>query len=275
MAQQLPEEQTVEDFTLQYYINLIPRDAEKAAKGLSEFKHPLAKVFLAYMYLNGDVSIDNKSTEINALMYKASQQLFKKYRGKTRYDFSMKYAYEDIDQLLLHLKAMYEVVKDRPDVPCWLFERHARATAKAFAPYWNNNRDTYTISTDCGSFLGSDAMKILLTISKEFASDERPVKNVGSTNQLYIAPQPLSYQEMEQLEKWNGKLWKNLKTWSEGSPLQSNMYNLLRFSYYDVLQQMEQRFIKKGLPGIEARSLSLKILKVTVGCNLDEYCGKE
>jgi|GEM_PF-3016799 len=274
MAEVYTPENIIEKYTLQYYVNLIPENPQQAAAGLKQFKNPISKVFLAYMYLNGDVEVENKVATVNNLMNDALSVIFKNYRGKTRYDFSMKYSYEEIEQLLRHMKAMYEVLKDRPDMPCWLFERHPKETKNVFQPYWNNSRDEYTVSTDCGNFLDSEEMRILLTVSKEFASDDREIKNVNLINKLYVLPAPIAHQEIETLEQWNGKLWRNLKTWSAGSPLQQNMYKLLRFSYYDALQSLEVHFMSKGFPGLEARALGLKILKEAVGCNLDEYCGK-
>lgn len=274
MAEDLAPTVEVEKHTLQYYVNLIPQDPQTAAAGLVQFKNPISKVYLAYMYLNDDVKVQNKTATVNDLMNNALAQVFKGYKGKTRYDFAMKYSYEDVGQLIRHLKAMYEVVKDRPDMPCWLFERHSEITKEAFQPYWNSSRDEYTVSSDCGSFMELEEMRILMLVSKEFASDEKPLQNANLINRLFIVPQLISRQEMETLEDWNGKLWANLKTWAGGSPLQQNMYSLLRFSFYDALQALETHFMLKGLPGLEARSLGLKIIKESVGCNLDQYCGK-
>jgi len=259
-------------YTLQYYINLIEKDPSKALAGLKQFKHPIADIFVAYLYLNEDVAVNNKIITVNKLMNAAMQRVFKNYRGKTRYDFSLKYSYDDMQQLLSHLKAMYEVVKDRPDIPCWMFERHPKMMEKAFAPYWNNRRDDYSVSVDCGTFMDSEEMQMLWQVSKSFASKEMELKKIGGINKYYITAKPLSHQEMEKLEKWNGMLWRNLKSWSSASPLQKNMYTLLRFCYYDALHKLENHFMQKGLPGIEARSLGLKVIKESVGCNLNEYC---
>ncbi len=106
-------------------------------------------------------------------MNEATAEVFKGYRGETRYDFSLKYANEDLEQLLRHLKAVYEVLKVRPDMPCWLLERHPRAVRRAFDPYWNNSRDAYTVSNDCGSFLDIPEMKVLRLYPKSF----QPMKN--------------------------------------------------------------------------------------------------
>jgi hypothetical protein len=271
MAEEMESDAAIEDFTLQYYINMIPKDPATAAAGLEQFKNPISKVFLAYIYLNEDLQVLDKTTTVNKLMNTSLEQVFKGYRGETRYDFSMKYSYEKVGQLLQHLKAMYEVLKERPDIPCWLFERHPRLMKETFQPYWQNRRDDYTVSNDCGSFMDLEELRILSLVSEEFAESKTAYKDVKGINQLYIFPQPIPHQEIEELEKWNGKLWKNLKSLETGSPLQQNMYSLLRFSYYDALQVLETHFMFKGLPGIEARSLGLKILKETVGENLKTY----
>ena len=267
-------ESFIEQYGLQYYINHIAKDPKKAAQGLQQMKHPMAKVYLAYLYLNKDIPTPNNSS-INQLMYAATQQVFKNYRGKTRYDFSMKYHYEDLEQLLLHARSIYEVVKLRPDFPYWLFERHPETCTKVFAPYWNTTKDNYSVSLDGLSFLDIKGMRTLIAVSKDFASDERPIEQPGRINQVFTLPTPMKYQDIEALEKWNGKLWKSLKNWYSGSALQENMYVVLRFAYYDALQNMEQHFINKGLPGLEARALSLQVIKESVGCYLDDYCSDE
>ena len=278
MAEEMELEEGIEEYTLQYYINMIPKDPLTAAAGLKQFKNPISKVFLAYLYLNEDLAYLNEDMEkvdkaviVNELMNASLEKVFKNYRGETRYDFSMKYSYEEVGQLLEHMKAMYEVLKERPDIPCWLFERHPKLMKKTFQPYWQNRRDDYTVSNDCGSFMDLEELRVLSLVSEEFGDDKMTFEGIKGVNKLYIAPQPISHQEIEALEKWNGNLWKNLKALEGGSALQQNMYGLLRFSYYDALQVLETHFMFKGMPGIEARSLGLKILKETVGDNLKSY----
>jgi hypothetical protein len=278
MAEEMESKDVIEEYTLQYYINRIPKDPLTAAAGLKQFKNPISKVFLAYLYLNEDLTYLNDDMEavdktviVNQLMNASLGKVFKNYRGETRYDFSMKYSYEDVGQLLQHLKAMYEVLKERPDIPCWLFSRHPKLMKKTFQPYWDNRRDNYTVSNDCGSFMDLEELRVLSLVSEEFAESKTTFKGIKGINQLYIAPHPIPHQEIEALEKWNGNLWKNLKSLESGSPLQQNMYSLLRFSYYDALQVLETHFMFKGMPGIEARSLGLKILKKAVGENLSTY----
>ncbi|MCH2045062.1 MAG: SPOR domain-containing protein [Saprospiraceae bacterium] len=262
----------VKDYSLQYYLNMIEKKPYTADEGLKEFKHPLAKVYRAYMYLNGDVP--SQKAKVNKLMHEAIDMVFANYRGETRYDFSMKYAYEDLDQLIKHLRAVHEAVKDEPEVPCWLFKRHPRITAIAFAPYWNNSRDNYEVSSDCGTFMNMEEMRILMTISKDFASDPTAYKgNLAKVNQLYAMPQPMDNASAKKLEVWNGKLWDGLKQWSTGSPLQAKTYEALRFAYYDALRKLEDLYINRGFSALDARSLGLQVLKYSAGCSLDEYCG--
>jgi len=263
----------VEEYTLQYYINMIEKQPFVADQGLREFQHPLAKVYRAYMYLNGDVP--NQRHLINGLMHEAIAQTFTNYTLPTQYDFSMKYAYEDLNQLIKHLRAVHEAVKDEPAVPCWLFERHPQATSEAFAPYWNSDRDAYSISSSCGSFFETNEMRVLMAIGEDFASQEKGyLMNMGTLQELYANPQALPLDEMQKLEEWNEKLWVSLDQWATGSPLQDKMHTALRFSYYDALRVLEDGFLFKGFSNKDARGLGLKVLKYSVGCSLDEYCGK-
>ena len=273
LSREMTFEPGVEDYTLQYYVNLIDQQPFIADQGLRQFQHPLAKVYRAYMYLNGDVT--DQQHLINSLMHEAIEQTFSNYQLPTQYDFSMKYAYEDLDQLIKHLRAVHEAVKDEPDVPCWLFERHPTETAEAFAPYWNSDRDAYNISSSCGTFFELTEMRVLMAIAEDFASQEQAyLVNMGTLQQLYGQPNALPLDEMQSLEEWNEKLWVSLDQWATGSPLQDKMHVALRFAYYDALRVLEDKFIMHGFSNKDARGLGLKVLKYSVGCSLDEYCGK-
>lgn len=260
----------VEDYSLQYYLNLIDSDPFAAEQGLKRFKHPLAKVYLAYLYRNGDIKIENTQSVINNLMHEAIDQVFSSYRLKTRYDFSQKYSYEDIRQLIMHLRAVHEAVKDEPQVPCWMFRRHPQLAAEAFAPHFGNERDEFEVSSDCGSFMDLPQMQILMTIAKDMGGDSK--NNLAKLNQIYAFPQALPLEKMRTLEKWNTKVWKHLYDWSKTSPLEEKTYQVLKVSYYDALRVVENYFLKLGYSNRDSRALGLQVLKYAVGCNLDAYC---
>jgi hypothetical protein len=270
LSQQQMHSQAVEDYSLQYYLNLIDSDPFAAEQGLKRFKHPLAKVYLAYIYRNGDIKIENSQQTINSLMHDAIDMVFSNYRLKTRYDFSQKYSYEDIKQLIMHLRAVHEAVKDEPQVPCWLFRRHPQLAAEAFAPYFMNERDNFEVSSDCGSFLDLPQMQVLMTIAKDMGGSKE--NNLAKLNELYAFHKALPLEEMRSLEQWNEKIWKHLYDWSKASPLQASTYKVLKVSYYETLMVVENYFLKLGYSNRDARALGLKVLKQSVGCSLDEYC---
>ncbi len=272
LSQQQLFTNAVEDYSLQYYLNLIDKDPFAAEQGLKQFKHPLAKVYLAYMYRNGDIRIANEQSTINQLMHTAIDKVFRGYRLKTRFDFSQKYSYEDVKQLILHLRAIHEAVKDEPDVPCWLFRRHPRIAAEAFAPYFGNERDEFQIASDCGSFLDLPQMQILLTIAKDMGGQKE--NKLSQINQLYAFPKAMPLQEMRDLETWNDKIWSSLYAWSKASPLQQKTYSTLKIAYYDALRVIEDYYVAKGYTNRDARALGIQVLKYAVGCSLDEYCKK-
>lgn len=263
----------IEEGTLQYYINLIGTKPYTADEGLKGFKHPLAKAYRAYMYLNGDMP--NLKSQVNDLMNEAIQMVFGNYKGETRYDFSMKYAYDDLEQLVKHLRALHEAVKDEPDFPCWLFQRHPKIIKVAFEPHWNNERDAYTISSDCGSYFSLPEMKVLMAIAQDFAATPNEYhQNSSKLQEIYLNPTPLADDKSKELEAWNDKLWKGLETWSAGSPLQAKLYSTLRFAYYDAQRVLEDNFTAKGISNSDSRALALQVLRLSAGCSLDEYCGQ-
>lgn len=273
LAKEQQKEQ-VKPFSLEYYINLIPQKPFSAEEGLQGFEHPMAKAYLAYLYLSGEVHIPNKEQVVNDLMNTAIQQTFSNFRGKTRYDFEMRYSYEEVDQLIRHLRSIQGAVIDPPAVPCWLFGRHPTVTKDAFAPYWGSERDNYEVSSSCGSFFDLEEMRILNVIASDFETQEGKQKgpDQASLTRLYTQPSMRSSAEVEEIEAWHKDLWENLSRWSQGSAFQKSMYEVLRYSYYDALIALEHFYMNKNFSLSQSRALGLYAIKALVSCRLDEYC---
>jgi hypothetical protein len=258
---------SVEQYSLQYYINMIGENPITADEGLKQFQHPLAKVYRAYMYLNGDVQMPNYQGVVNELMNVAADQVFGAYQQPTRSDFKMNYAYNNIGQLIQHLREIHEAVRDEPQVPCWLFKRHPDAASEAFAPYWKSARDNYEISSDCGSFLSMPEIRILTAISRDFA--DRPDEALSRTdfsllNRIYALPTPPNKAESAELEAWQNTFWANLKAWETGTALQKNIYHALQYSFFDAQIAIEDHFAAQGFSSADARGLALLSLKTTI-----------
>ena len=254
-------------YSLQYYINLIPSQPFEADAALQQFKHPLAKVYRAYMYLNGDIQVNNYQEVVNQLMNEACQQVFTNYKLPTRSDFKMNYAYQNIAQLLRHLREVHEAVIDEPEVPCWLFKRHTDIMVDAFAPYWNNERDEYRISSDCGSFFALPEMKVLITISRDFS--EQPDQAFQTTahnhlNALYAIPTTFNIDNGIALENWYRDFTQKMKALEDGSALQKKTMNSLQFAFHNALVVLEDYFLQHGFIAKNARSLALQTLQLAI-----------
>lgn len=266
----------IKPMSLEYYINLIPTKPFSAEEGLQGFEHPMAKVYLAYLYLSGEVHVPGKEKIINDLMNAALQQTFSGFRGKTRYDFEMRYSYTEVDQLIRHLRSIQGAVVDPPAVPCWLFERHPTVTKDAFAPYWGTKRDDYKVSASCGSFFDLEEMRILEVIAEDFetggGSEKGPDR--AALARLYTQPSMRSSTEIEEIEAWHQDLWENLNRWAQGSALQKSMYEVLRYSYYDALIALENFYMDRNFSLSQSRAIGLYAIKALVSCRLDEYCQK-
>jgi hypothetical protein len=257
----------VEQFSLQYYINLIATNPALAEQGLLQFQHPLAKAYLAYMYLNGDVQKPNYQLTVNELMNTAADQIFNNYNLPTRSNFKMDYAYRDIGQLILHLREMHEAVRDEPEVPCWLFRRHPDATETAFAPFWKSQRDDYTISADCGSFYAMPSFRTLICIARDFA--DRPDEAMAKTNntvlnQSFAMPTPLDKAASQNLEAWQAELFANLAPWQKGTALQRGTLEALEFTFFYTLVGVEDYYIEQGFTAADARTMSLEVLYTAI-----------
>ncbi len=264
--------QIIEDYSLQYYINLIGTKPFTADEGLKQFKHPLAKVYRAYMYMNGDVKIADFQQVSDKLMREAAQQIMGNYKQKTRSDFSFAYSYREPEQLIQHLREMHEASKDEPAFPCWLFQRHPDICAKVFAPYWNNERDNYQISSDCGSFFSMPSMRILLAVGRDMEENLLDKCKWSELNNCYAQPQPPTSEQIQQLNAWDGKIWSNLSKWADsGSNIQQRLYKSLYISYFDALRNLEDYFIKQGFSPTEARALGLNVVKTALEPALKDF----
>ena len=262
----------IEQFSLQYYINIIGEKPFTADEGLKQFKHPLAKAYRAYLFLHGDVQTPDMQEVVDKLMNDACKQVFANYKLKTRSDFRMSYSYKHTEQLLQHLRELHEAVKDEPDFPCWMFQRHPELCEQIFAPYWNSERDNFSISSDCGSFLALPQVKTLVAISKDFSANPQVAlaqPKFAQISHLYVLAEPLSREEMDKLEGWNTQLWTNLSKSVAGNTILQKNYQLLQIAYQDALRTIEDFYIKKGFVYTDARALGLQVLQHTVGGYLE------
>jgi glutaredoxin-related protein len=139
-----------------------------------------------------------------------------------------------------------------------MFQRHPELCEQIFAPYWNSERDNFSISSDCGSFLALPQVKTLVAISKDFSANPQDAlaqPKFAQISHLYVLAQAPAREEMDKLEGWNTQLWTNLSKSVAGNTILQKNYQLLQIAYQDALRTVEDFYLKKGFVYTDARAL--------------------
>lgn len=267
--------------TLQASVDLIGEKPFTAEEELSRRSEPMAKVYLAYIYLADLVPTPDKTNTVNNLMYDAISKIFKSYKGQTRYDYSQKYSYDNVQQLLNHLRDMQMATYDEVAVPCWLFSKHPAEMQSAFAPYWNNSKDDYRLSPGCENQGPRFEEIIILTqLAEELnPSDDHDggshaAERSASATELavlFASPLALPSTEATELTEWNRRLMTGLENFAAGGKLQRKMVNTFEVAYYEALIKVEYFFLQKGLGATDAHAAALKVINRSVNLDLNSY----
>ncbi len=262
---------------IQSYVNMIYENPFLAYGGLKSEGHPMADVYLAYMYYTGKANPkeQNKQQLIDALMNGAIQKVFVtgSYKGTTGLDFNKQYHYDNILLIIEHLSYMQDAMQDPPALPCWLFENHPKEAASMF-------NKLYSMASGCGDFMEWEELKVLKTIAEDLDHTNHAALGKGDENirlaydsrraQLYLAP-TISADEASVIETWNDRLWSALNKWSDSDPLHKKMVTPLEIAYYQALVKLENHYLGRGFNEKEAQVLGLSVLRTVVNYHLNTY----
>lgn len=255
---------------LQKAINNLAEDPFTAKAILAKSESPTARAYLAYLnFIN-----QGASTLVNNLMNRAIRDAFKtgKKLPESTFDYTATYAYNDLNQLLLHLRYVQAADLTQTATPCWLFINHPRETAFAFA---NTKAGNYTIQ-NCGGF---DSWQEIQTV-QAIATDLNAATQLNTSllsegaaerTQLFITPKPYSAAEATELEKWNVDLWKGIDTWAKSDPVHQQMVVALKVSYFQSQVLLEDYFMDRGFNVDEAKGLALAVMQSVVDYHLERF----
>jgi hypothetical protein len=256
--------------TVQYHINHLWDDPRAAMDGLAAAKTPIAKAYRAYFLY----ATEGASKDVNWLMNEAIKEAFAgKKSAFPKFDPTLRYAYEDIDQMLTHLRYVHEVSADNIAAPCWLFRKHPGPALQAFGPTAGGSN--LKLQT-CGGFWEWEEVKVLDAIAKDLCgagqmSEAACAKSQSQLAQLYLTPKALSDEERKELEAWNGKLWQGIQGWSSRDPMLGEIATALKISYLHTEVLFEDFFMDEGFNEREAKALGLQAMKMLVGHHLERF----
>jgi len=234
---------------------------------------PAAKGYRAYVLFNSL----GPGNEVNALMNEAIRQAYSGQRlaNQAPFDYNATYAYQDLEQLILHLHYIHSAPGNDYAAPCWLYRRHPRETAAAYQRFANNPSLTLKIQS-CDQFLQWPELRLATAI----AFDLNPNQNLSTNRlqqaatqraELYLAGTALPEYEKQAVTRWNRRLWEGLNRWSAADPMHSQIVKALKVAYYQSQVRLEDYFMDQGYNAEEAEGLALATLKTLVGYHLERF----
>lgn len=257
--------------TVQYFINHLWDDPKASMDGLAGIKTPIAKAYRAYFLY----ASDGPSKDVNWLMNEAIKEAFAGKKSPfPKFDPTVRYAYEDIDQLLTHLRYIHEVTANGPSAPCWLFRKHPGAALQAFGSL-GAAESNLKLQT-CGGFWEWEEVKVVDAIAKDLnglgqTSEAAIAKSQSQLAQLYLTPKAVSDDDRKALEAWNGKLWQGIEGWASRDPMLAEIATALRISYLQTEVLFEDYFMDEGFNEKDAKALGLQAMKTLVGPSLERF----
>ncbi|MGK0388857.1 MAG: hypothetical protein ACI94Y_001589 [Maribacter sp.] len=255
----------------------IPADPKEAYSALTRQNSPIAKAYRAYILFIADQT--GNQEKINNLMNDAIQSAYGTYKGKAPFDYTSKYAYADLEQLILHTRYIQAVLKDEPITPCWLFIKHRDAAYSAFGKATEKGIGEIKMQ-NCAGFMQWDNVIILKTISSDLNPDEDNLteKQLKSErafsslrNRLYLIPRPLNKTQEDEIMKWNNELWKSLDLRMAEDKFFAKFGVPFKLAYHKAWIQLEDYYIEKGFKKYQANGLALAVLQSVIGVDVESY----
>jgi hypothetical protein len=256
---------------LQQAINNLPSDPN-AGNIVGASNEAIAKAYKAYS-LFGSLGPTN---EVNLLMNSAIKQA---YAGATSqapapFDYSATYAYNDWNQLVLHLLFIHGSPGNAYSAPCWLIQAHPQVSAQAQAVYANMN--TSMPMQNCDRFMEWEEVKMLMAITNDMNDNRQSNPQEEATDaslraQLYTTSASLENANQASYERWNRELWVGLNNWAMGDPLHQRLVNALKVAYFQSQVRLEDFFMDKGFKYEDASGLALATLETLVGRDLKRF----
>jgi hypothetical protein len=155
--------------SLQSFIDELPNNPQQSMEALSASPAPIAKAYRAYMqFVNYGPSL-----QVNNLMNAAIRESYMSGARpqSNRFNYNMTYAYNDLSQLILHLRYVHAATGQSIAVPCWLFQLHPAEASIAFEPEQNMSANNYRVK-NCGGFYSWQEIRVLMAIAKDLSKHE-------------------------------------------------------------------------------------------------------
>lgn len=234
---------------------------------------PVAKAYQAYLLFR----TMGPGSDVNTLMNEAIRAAYSGQNAASRppFDYNATYAYQGLDQLILHLHYLHAAPGNNVAAPCWLFEEHPSETSAAHAAFARFSSETFKLQ-GCDQFTNWQEVQVLEAIAADLNADGNPDKEVMATYasaraQLFLAPRALDAQEKQFVEQWDNRIWSNLNAWAARDPLHQKIVTALKVAYFQTQVRLEDYYMNKGFNLEEAKGLALATIKTIVGYPLERF----
>ncbi len=259
-------------------ISNIPENPKEAYAKLRDIATPMSKAYQAYILF--DSNAKENQGKINSLMNTALKEAYKGKEDKAPLDVSATYAYQNLEQLVLHTRYIQAALKSEPATPCWLFVKHKYAVYSAFDKAKKEGVENPKIQS-CNGFMEWEKIVLLKTISTDLnpnegqdlsAEQKKQIRrNIQTRNKLYLIPRALDVIEQKKIKEWNTNLWTKLDARASEDVLFAKFNEPLKIAYHQAWIQLEDFYLEKKFDKAAANTLALTVLKSIVAADLESY----
>lgn len=230
---------------------------------------PLAKAYQAYVLFANR----GASNEVNQLMNTAIRESFqgKTMRKTPPFDIRSTYAYNNLDQLLLHIHYLHSAPGNAVIAPCWLAQRHPAEMARVYEAYAGYADADFPFRA-CDQFATWSEIAMMTAMAQDLGVNTgENAAAAAKRAKLFSAPPAPQKDEEVSLENWNIRVWKGLDAWAQRDPLNKDLITAFRVVYHQSQVRLEDHFMDKGFNAEAARSLALTTLQTMVGHHLQRF----
>ncbi len=239
---------------------------------LEAAKTPIADAYRAYWYFTNQ----GPGSQVNQLMNGAIKAAFtnKRLENKPPFDYQANYAYQDLGQLLQHIRYIHDVTGYRVAVPVWIFEQHRAEAQRIFKPSGELTGAGYRL-TDFGQRLDWESLQLLETMAFDLAgskiNETQMLMQQSERSRWLLNAKALSTDDYKRIDLWNTRLWQGVSTWENADPMHARIGTALRLGYFKSWALLEDYFMNQGFSAREARGLSLCVLRTYVEPQLARF----
>ncbi len=257
---------------LQKAIDNLPDDPT-ALRTLENSKAPVAKAYRAYVIYN----TRGPGSEVNNLMNMAIREAFtgKKLSSTPPLDYRSTYAYNDLEQLLLHLHYVHSAPDSEASAPCWLLQRHPREMGRVFDRYANMASLNFPMRA-CDQFLTWEEIRLVVAIANDLSpnaklSEQQQAQAASLRTLLYLSPKALPAADAKDLDTWHTNIWNGLNGWATRDPINQRMVVTFKAAFFQSQARLEDFYMDKNLSAEESKVLALATLRTLVGHQLQRF----